>query len=910
MSDNALLKLIGGLSAEKRSMLSRLLHPRPEPIAIVGMGCRFPGGADHPEAFWQLLRDEVDAVGEVPSGRWDAQALYNPEPGAPGKITSRWGGFLSQVDQFDAQFFGISDREAESMDPQQRLLLEVAWEALEDAGLPAEHLRGSKTGVFVGLCANDYARMLYADAERIDAHTGAGAAASIVANRLSYLLDLQGPSIAVDTACSSSLVAVHLACQSLRADECRLAVAAGVNLILSPGMSITFSKARMLSADGRCKTFDSRADGFGRGEGCGAIVLKRLSDATADGDDIRAVIRGSALNQVGRSNGMTAPNGLAQQAVLRQALEAAGLQASEVSYIEAHGTGTSLGDPIEVESLAEVYGQPRSAGETCFLGSVKTNIGHLEGAAGIAGLIKVVLSLQHGLIPANLHFRKLNPNIALAGTPFAIPTHLQEWPSRSPRRCAGVSAFGFGGTNAHVILEEFVPPPRLTIPSRAVHLLLLSAQDRQALRALAAAYIEQLDGQGDTALHDICYSANLRRTHHRHRLAIVGQSGREFLEQLRAFHQAEALPQSVRATQPGEGRSRLAFVFAGQEVRYWGIGRTLAEREPVFRTALAECDTYIRPCTGRSVLEAFAAEPSEWPFYRFEFAQLSAFAVQVALAALWKSWGIQPDAVVGYGLAEAAAAHVAGSLNLEDAVNVVFQQARLLQCTVGPGRGRMLATELDRPTAEKWIAGYEDRVAVAAIESPSATVLSGETAAIEAVLQDLPYCAFGRWLPGDYALHSPQMAGLQAELVQALSGITVRPATTAVFSTLKSQTSSNFDAHYWGRAVREPINYAAAIDALISQGYDQFIEISPHPDLARATRQCLDYRGRQGAVLPSLERDKDEQATLLTSLGALYTRGYAGTPWQQPYACGGRLVRLPSYPWQRQRYWWPTAKRS
>src|ERR1700682_40050 len=435
-----------------QAKLDAMTRAGTESIAIIGVGCRFPGGADDPESFWRLLRDGVDAIREVPPDRWDIEAFYDPDAAAAGKMYTRWCGFLDHVDQVDPEFFGISPREAAGMDPQQRLLLEVAWEALERAAYPPERLAASQTGVYIGACSSDYVRHQFADLNAIDAYAGTGIAHSILANRLSYLLDLQGPSMAVDTACSSSLVAIHLACQSLRTGECRLALAGGVNLILSPEPSIIFSRARMMAADGRCKTFDARADGYVRGEGCGVVVLKRLSDARADGDFIWAVIRGAAVNQDGRSNGLAAPNLLAQQGVIRQALANAGVEPRLIGYVEAHGTGTALGDPIEVEALSEIYGKPE-AGGSCFLGSVKTNMGHLEAAAGIAGLIKAVLCLQRDEIPPHLHFRTLNPNISLEQTRFAIPTVRTPWPADSPARLAAVSSFGFGGTNAHVILE-------------------------------------------------------------------------------------------------------------------------------------------------------------------------------------------------------------------------------------------------------------------------------------------------------------------------------------------------------------------------------------------------------------------------------------------------------------------------
>ncbi len=483
-----------------------------------------------------MLANGVDAISEVPRDRWDIDALYDPAPNAPGKMSTRYGGFIDRVDEFDAAYFGIAPREAVRMDPQQRLLLEVAYEALEDAGQRREHLAGTRAGVFIASYNDDYGHLLLSDRALIDAHTGTGTAQSIAANRLSYLLNLQGPSMTIDTACSSSLVAVHLACQSLRNDECPLAIAGGVSLIVSPEMSISLSKWGFMAPDGRCKTFDARADGFVRGEGCGVIVLKRLSDALADSDRILALIRGSAVNQDGRSTVLTAPNGLAQQAVIRQALDHARLSPSQITYIEAHGTGTSLGDPIEVEALAEVYGQNRSDAAPVALASVKTNIGHLEAAAGMAGLIKVILCLQHEAIPPHLHFAQLNPHISLSNTPFFIPTKTCAWPSTAQRRCAGVSSFGFGGTNAHVILEEAPTVPSVepteSLQGRA-YLLPFSARHPAALRSLAQSYAEFLaDDKRAANMNDVCYTASLRRTHDDYRLAVAGHSREELAERL------------------------------------------------------------------------------------------------------------------------------------------------------------------------------------------------------------------------------------------------------------------------------------------------------------------------------------------------------------------------------------------
>ncbi len=537
-----------------RTQLEAADNARHEPIAIVGLGCRYPGGVADPESFWQLLRNGVDAITNVPIGRWEAEAYYSPDPAAPDKMYTRQGGFIDQVDGFDADFFGISPREAQDVDPQQRLLLEVAWEALENAGLAPDTLRGSRSGVFVGLSTDDYAHLYAGPAQ--DAYHILGVARSIAAGRLAYVLDLRGPVVQLDTACSSSLLTVHLACQSLRARECDLALAGGVNLMLTPAATIHLCKLRALSVDGRCKTFDAAADGYGRGEGCGLVVLKRLSDALAAGDEIVAVIRGSAVNHDGRSNGLAAPNGPAQEAVLRDALASAGVAPAAIQFVEAHGTGTVLGDPIEVNALSAVLGPGRSAAAPLLIGSVKSNFGHLEAAAGVAGLMKAALALQHGQLPPHLHFAAPNPYIAWDKLPVTVPTQLTDLPAPDGRRLAGVSAFGFSGTNVHVILESVPARPAETPSSasdRSLHLLTLSARNEAALRAAARRLSAYLDSPSGVALPlaDVCHTANTGRAQFEHRLGVVGDSNKQLSEQLRRFADGQIGPGVTAAAPPG-----------------------------------------------------------------------------------------------------------------------------------------------------------------------------------------------------------------------------------------------------------------------------------------------------------------------------------------------------------------------
>jgi acyl transferase domain-containing protein/surfactin synthase thioesterase subunit len=881
-----------------------------EKVAVIGIGCRFPGASDS-EAFWQLLLAETDAVTEVPSDRWDIDAFYDPKPGQPGKMNTRWGGFLSQVDSFDPQFFGISPREAIYMDPQQRLLLEVAWESLEQAGQVPEQLARSQTGVFVGISSNDYQQVLQGNGRTADinAYLGTGNAFSIAANRLSYFFDFRGPSLAIDTACSSSLVSVHLACQSLRSGESDLALAGGVNLLLRPEVTMIFSQANMMAPDGRCKTFDARANGYVRGEGCGMVVLKRLKDAIADGDRILATIAGSAINQDGHSNGITAPNGPAQEAVLRRALANAGVTPAEIGYVELHGTGTSLGDPIEAEALGNVLGQGRKEGDCCAVGSVKTNIGHLESAAGIAGFIKVVLALQHRQIPASLHFQQPNPYIPLDKLPLKVQTTLEPWPEDAPA-LAGVSSFGFGGTNAHVILEGApqvaIPSSQHPQPEASAYLLPLSAKSPVALKSLVQAYRDFLDkpsSEKTPALQDLCYSASLRRSHHDHRLAVAFRDRRDLSDKLLSFEQGE-LPIGLTAGQRKRSRPpKLVFVFPGQGPQWWAMGRELWQQEAVFRAVLEQCDRLLKAHTDWSLVEELLAAEARSRLGETEIAQPTLFALQVALVSLWQSWGIQPSAVVGHSLGEVAAAYTAGALSLEAAIQVVYHRGRLMQ--QGTGHGKMAAVELSLAEAEARLVPYVDRLAIAAINSPTSVVLSGEPEALESVLSDLQQeNIFTKLLPVNYAFHSPQMEPFGAELTQVLQGIQPQSTTISMLSTVTGTAieGTALDPVHWSRNIREPVQFAPAIAQLIAQKYTLFLEMSPHPVLCAYISQSLREAGQEGVVMSSLRRQTDERGTMLAALGALYTRGYP-VDWHRLYPQGGHCVPLPNYPWQRSRYW-------
>ncbi|MGB7923762.1 MAG: aminotransferase class III-fold pyridoxal phosphate-dependent enzyme, partial [Pyrinomonadaceae bacterium] len=879
-----------------------------EPVAIIGIGCRFPG-AKSPRAFWRMLSEGLDVVSEVPVERWDNAAFYDSDPTTPGKMNTRWGGFLEQVEMFDARFFGISTREAIRMDPQQRLLLEVASDALEDAGQASERLAGTRTGVFVGISNNDYGRAQWNEPRLIDAYAGTGNALSITANRLSYFFDFQGPSMAVDTACSSSLVAVHLACQNLWQGECALALAGGANLILSPEVTINFTKAGMMAPDGRCKAFDARANGFVRSEGAGLVVLKPLAQALADGDRVYAVIRGSAVNQDGRTNGLMAPNQQSQEALLREAYSKAGVSPSQIQYIEAHGTGTLLGDPIEVKALGAVVGCDREGDDYCAVGSVKTNLGHAEAAAGIAGLIKLALSLQHREIPPSLHFTKPNPYIAFDELRLRVQQSLAPWPECSGPARGGVSSFGFGGTNAHLVLEEAPrsepQQARSESAERRAQLLPLSARCQESLQALARSYqkfFETMEEDVDALLPDICHTASLRRDHHEHRLALVFSTRDELTAQLKSFVEKEA------ATTATGSRAKLAFVFSGQGTQWWGMGRELFEHEPLFRSVLEECDQLLSRYAEWSLLEEFFAEESVSRLAETEIAQPVLFALQVALAALWRQWGIEPDAVLGHSAGEVAAAHVAGALSLEDAVRLIYQRGRVMQRATG--QGQMAAVELPLEEVEQALSGYRDRLSVAAINSPTSTVISGDSEALAELLRSFQerhvYC---RLLPVNYAFHSAQMEHLTGELATALQPFTTRKATLPIISTLTGRLASDadFGVDYWQRQIRQPVRFAPAVDELIGQGYRQFLEIGPHPALMPAIQECLSRRDEQGLALPSLRRGHGERAAMLGSLGHLYVRGHS-IAWAELHTSGRRYVELPTYEFKRERYWMDAAR--
>ena len=876
-----------------------------EPIAIVGMGSRFPGAPDI-NAFWQLLVDGRDAVVEVPTERWDTQPFYDPTPATLGKTNSRWGGFLEQIDQFDAPFFSIIPREANAMDPQQRLLLEVAWEALEHAGIAPGSLAGTSAGVFVGISTNEYHRIQFSDAIHLDGYAGSGTSMSIAANRLSYLLNLHGPSLAIDTACSSSLVATHMACQSLRNGESSLALVGGVHLMITPELSVALSQAQMLSGTGRCKTFDASADGYVRGEGCGVVVLKRLSDAQRDGDTVYAVITGSAVNQDGRSNGLNAPNGLAQQQVIRAALRDAGVPPQAISYVEAHGTGTVLGDPIEVQALMQVLGDGRQSDQPCLIGSVKTNIGHLEAAAGIAGLIKTALALRHGEIPPHLHLTALNPYIQLDGTPFQVAIARQPWPRGRQVHHAGVSSFGFGGTNAHVVLEQApAHPADVSGPDRPMHILALSARTETALQTLAARYVEYLDHHPNTILADLCATANAGRNHFAHRLVAVAADSAKLRTQLQAAVAGESAPLLLKGVVAPGAAPGVVWLFSGQGAQIPQMGRALYQSQPVFRAALDRCAAILQPFMERPLLEViYPAEGAETPLHETAYTQPALFAFEYALAELWRSWGIIPAAVIGHSVGEYVAACVAGVFSLEDGLRLIAERARLMQSL--PPNGRMAVVLAEETQVLAAIAPYRATVALAAVNGPANCTISGLDSDVDRVVAALEAAGVNtRPVNLSHAFHSPLMDSIIEEFESIAAGFPFAAPQLPFVSNLTGtiwESDTALDATYWRRHLREPVRFADGLRTLSERGLQVFLEIGPATTLVSMARACLP---KSAAIcLASLKRQQDDWTMLLQAAGRLYQHGVSidwsaiesGFPQR-------RRLALPTSPFERKRHW-------
>jgi acyl transferase domain-containing protein/NAD(P)-dependent dehydrogenase (short-subunit alcohol dehydrogenase family)/acyl carrier protein len=872
-------------------------RPSSEPLAIVGIGCRLPG-ADGPEAFWSLLAAGTDAIREVPPDRWDVRRYWSPDRSAPGTSVSKWAGLLEEIDGFDASFFRIPPAEAERMDPQQRLLLETSWEALEDAGLLPADLRGSQTGVFVGISVSEYALRQRADVSLIDGLMPTGGALSIAASRLSYVFDWRGPSVAVDTACSSSLVALQLATRALRDGDCDLALAAGVNLLLDPELTIGISKAGMLSPEGRCKVFDASADGYVRSEGCGVVVLKPLSSAQLDGDRVYALVRGCAVNSDGRSNGLTAPNPAAQGAVLRRAYHAAGVDPRRVCYVECHGTGTLLGDPIEVGALGPVV-RPADAVDDCLVGSVKSNIGHLESAAGIAGIIKTALALHHGVIPPTVQLRQPNPRIPFSELrlrPVTDPVSLR---SDAAPWFAGVSSFGFGGTNAHAVLES--APPRPGTPDGAGGgqpvLVPLSAASHRSLDALCRAWLDRLQAGVVEDLTAAARTAAVRRQHHRYRAAFVASSVTELSAQLAARGPAPRGDAPPPSSPPG-----VAFVFSGQGTQWAGMGTELMARDPLFASFIERCDEICRKLANWSISEVLTATAGS-RLAATEYAQPVLFAVQAGLAELWRVLGITPDAVAGHSSGEIAAAYAAGFLTLDDAMRLAIERGAAMSDTAG--KGRMLAVGMAEAQMSELIARHGGDVDVAAINADDQVVVSGMAEELERFLATLDQGTFTRWLPVGYPFHSAAMEAAAQALADQLTWLRPRSGDVAFYSAVTGDAVAGplLDQEYWKRNARMPVRFRDAVEAMIrAHPVAAIVEIGPHPVLQRPLRRICTSAGRsRTAVLVSGRRHREVSA-LLTALAELYQLG-ADISWKRLYRQEAPQAPLPLYPWDHAKYW-------
>ncbi|HEY0138818.1 MAG TPA: beta-ketoacyl synthase N-terminal-like domain-containing protein, partial [Nannocystis sp.] len=816
------------------------------PVAIVGMAGRFPKARDL-DAFWELLADGVDATGRVPADRWPADRWHDPDPHSPGKSVTDRGAFLDDVRGFEPLFFGISPREADELDPQQRLALELVWEALEDAGVPPRGLRGSRTGVYLGAMWHDWADLTHADLAGMSAHRATGTSNNLIANRVSYVLGLRGPSLVLDTACSSALVAIHLACQALADGDAELAIAGAVNLMLSPAASVFCSKFGGLAPDGRCKTFDAAADGFARGEGGGVVVLKPLARALADGDRIHAIVRGSAVNNDGASQGLTAPNPRAQEDVLRVALARAGLAGSQVHYVEAHGTGTLLGDPIEAGALGAVFAVDRPDDRPLYIGSVKTNIGHLEGAAGIAGVIKTALAMRHRAIPPSLHLHEPNPHIPFAALRLRVPTTLAAWPAPlDAPALAGVSAFGWGGTNAHVVLEAAPPAPRwigVAAPdeaSLAVHLRALASTD--------LAQISAMNGAGPV------------------RAAFVARSTHELREQLAV--QRSACDGLVR----GSTTPRLVFVCSPLGSQWPGMARQLLA-EPVFHAAILRCEQAFSPLLGRSIVDDLRGAWSG--IDDVVRVQPLLFSLQVGLAALLASWGVVPAAIVGHSAGEIAAAHIAGALTLEQAAGVVHHYARVQQASAGAGAMAVVALPAD--ALGEWLAPHAGQVVIAAHNSASSTVISGAAAAVAAIVTAIQATGVAcSPIHTDVAGHSPLVAAGLGDLRDSLAALTPAATERLHSSVTGGPCDVPVDGAYWARNLGGVVRFHDAIGDLFARGHDTFVELGPHPVISHALQQIAGERGVPARILPTLRRGSDERMSLLTTRAALFVAGATG----------------------------------
>ena len=899
------------------------------PLAVVGIGCRFPGAVTDTTSFWELLIEGRSGIVEVPDDRWNRDRFYHPDRAIPGRMITKWGGFLDQLDQFDPQFWGISPREAARMDPQHRWLLEVAWEAIEDAGIAPNDLRGDTVGVFVGIAGNDYAGLQMPNHADTDVHTNSGCTQSIASNRISYLLDLKGPSVSVDTACSSALVAMSQACHSIWNGQCSSALTGGVNAIITPHATIGFSKATMLSPSGQCFAFDSRANGYVRGEGAAMVMIKPLSDAIESRDPIYAVIRSAVVNQDGHTSSMTVPGVEGQSAMLRKAYCDANIAPYHVAYMEAHGTGTPVGDPIEATALGNVLCEGRSSDNKCLVGSVKTNIGHLESGSGIAGFIKAALVLHHDMVPPNRNFETPNPNIPFERLGLEVARKLQPLPHfKGVTPVTAVNSFGFGGTNAHVVLEAAPPLEcRSTTKQRFTAgvncsangrlgksaekanrplLLPISARDETSLISYGRLIKDSLGSiDNDQKLADLCYSAGARKEHHQNRLVVLGRNSAQLRSRLTRRLADENASDGIIQGKSTANVGDITFVFTGQGAQWWQMGRELYADEPVFRDVIDRIDGLLTPLASWSLVDEMMNPEFETSsrIHLTSIAQPAIFALQVGLAELWKSWGIEPTRVVGHSVGEVAAACVAGIYTLDDAVQIIFHRSRL-QDSVG-GDGRMAAVGISAAEASELIGSNNNQLQIAVINSPSMVTIAGDRQPLEEVVDQLTEDdKFVRMLRINYAFHTHHMDPICEELLAVLANIDPRPGRIPFVSTVTGCVlpGEKLDAMYWWRNVRQPVLFASAMSNLVRAGSRLFLELGPHPALESSITDVMSEQGKQGSVFHSLKRETSESEQILTNLAGLHVLGVP-INWAAVNQSTEQLVRLPKYPWNYSSYW-------
>ncbi len=870
-------------------------------VAIVGIGCRLPGGADDPEQFWTMLCEGSQAIGDIPADRIDLRRYYDAAPQTPGKTIARYGGYLKDIDQFDPEFFAISPREAERIDPQQRLLLETSWEALENAGINAASLVGGRVGVYVGQWLSDFEQRLSLRPDELDFAMTLGSGRYAASGRIAYVLGLRGPTLTLDTACSSSLYAVHLAVQSLRSGETSLALAGGANVILAPHIHIAYSQSGMMAPDGRCKFGDAAADGYVRSEGAAVLVLKRLDAALQDGDRIHAVIRGSAVNNDGGSSGsMGTPSLVGQTELVRGAAVDAGVDPREVSYVEAHGTGTRAGDGVEIAALAAALGEGRT--QPLLVGSVKTNIGHTESVAGVAGVIKTALMVREGFIPRSLNLDTPNPAIPWDRIPVAVARDAKSWPSQA-RRLAGVSGFGISGANAHVIVEA--PPPPANAPTDTpLPILLLSAHNEAALRARAADIAAQLASPKAPALDDLLRFQRTRSTALGSRAAFLADDPARLRDALIAF--ADGGPAFAEGSADPRRPAKLALVFPGQGGQWVGMARSLLASDPIFRGVVERADAVVRAQTGHSLLEQISldADAAGYLGNRIDVVQPMLAALSIAYAELLQANGLEVDAVVGHSMGEAAAAHMAGAISFEDALRIVCRRSALMR--EKNGLGAMALVDLPAPETAAAFAGQEAHVSIAATNSPRSCIISGDKDAVATLVERFNVSGvFSKLVKVDVASHSPHMEEPARELGRALAGLSTSPTRKTFVSAVIGDTAEgeSLGAAYWARNLREPVRFADALAALARDGVKVFVELGPHPTLVPSIEQTL----ADATAVPCGRRGEDETQALLGVLASAWCAG-ARVEWGRNATHPARVIEMPRYPWQRRRLWVETAE--